>query len=116
MSDFQFALGDRVKRLDDPSKTFTIVARGPWGGPGEDVGAWYGTSSPTGAAAASAQPATQPLRRCSLGWTTSKSHRRLTMRRHPGACLLVAAFAVADAVYHLALREPLRVALGCQHR
>lgn len=38
------------------------------------------------------------------------------MRRHPGACLLVAAFAVADAVYHLALREPLRVALGCQHR
>lgn len=42
MSDFQFALGDRVKRLDDPSKTFTIVARGPWGGPGEDVGAWYG--------------------------------------------------------------------------
>lgn len=37
---------------------------------------------------------------------------RTYLLRHPAACVLVGGLAVADAVYRLALREPLRAALG----
>lgn len=37
------------------------------------------------------------------------------MRRHPVASLFVLVVAATDVVYRLALREPLRVALGVDH-
>lgn len=40
---------------------------------------------------------------------------RTYLLRHPGACALVAALAAADLVYRLAVRRPLRVALGVAH-